>query len=501
MIRHIRITAGPLSGKELRDLGRINVICGKNNSGKSLLLHSAIVSSGSCGGINIDGHLIEAVTDRLSQGLRSELEHNRIFVVFQKTVEKILLGHGDVLFENDAEALVSSISAAISSNGYLSRYRYEFPSLVKLLTDSTQIKRDVILLETKRQIRERSQINSSSEPDGKGDGLLDRLFFLKNQSLNSGLHKKYLLLHDAFMSVTGGETFDVEMEKDNMIRLTFSSGSGPLIASRCGQGLRDVLMILFHSVVSDKNIVAIEEPEIHLHPEMQRRLFTIIDQQKEKQFFIVTHSNVIVSNPSCSKVLLVQKNSTGFEVSDKTTKAVTLANMGYSFTENLSTDLLILVEGPSDVPVVREFLRKFDIGINESIKFFPLGGDTMDQHDLSAICDGKKVIVLNDKDPESAKVRGRMKRKCESVGIHYYRLEGYAIENYFEISAIKAIKEFNIDSIDDQFEISMDSKLDKQIGVNVKKNNREIAELTSVEHLRKTDFNSFVALVRKVLNE
>jgi hypothetical protein len=82
-------------------------------------------------------------------------------------------------------------------------------------------------------------------------------------------------------------------------------------------------------------------------------------------------------------------------VSDKTSKASMLDDLGYSVADNLVSDLVILVEGPKDRPIIEEFQLKIPTANSYNIKIWPLGGDIMDQVDLSVIVENRKAIALH----------------------------------------------------------------------------------------------------------
>ena len=57
----------------------------------------------------------------------------------------------------------------------------------------------------------------------------------------------------------------------NKVSLSFAHKAQPFIrAEDCGLGLQDLLVILFFSTDKDYQVLLIEEPESHLHPECRR---------------------------------------------------------------------------------------------------------------------------------------------------------------------------------------------------------------------------------------
>jgi len=165
-----------------------------------------------------------------------------------------------------------------------------------------------------------------------------------------------------------------------------------------------------------------------------------------------------------------------------------LSDLGYSVSDNLVSDLIILTEGPTDRPVIEEICRKMGFWDNYTIKFWPMGGDIMSQLDLSTLSDNvteNKILALIDSDTESQKERNRFKKKCEEIKIECFQLERYSIENYIPLETIRKFSEFTIP--DDIQEIKPDEKVENQIGINIKKNLRKLTKAMDIMDIEKTD--------------
>ena len=67
-------------------------------------------------------------------------------------------------------------------------------------------------------------------------------------------------------------------------------------------GLQDLLIILYFALASDHEVVLIEEPENHLHPEIQRRLIGFLREKTKKQFFLSTHSSIFLNTQFADRV-------------------------------------------------------------------------------------------------------------------------------------------------------------------------------------------------------
>src|SRR5205085_993589 len=107
----------------------------------------------------------------------------------------------------------------------------------------------------------------------------------------------YKLLTKTFQNVSLEYEFALQKEAES-IKLYFSriNKNEWLPADDCGLGLQDLLVIIYFAVSNKHNLVLLEEPENHLHPELQRRLLKFLkeDTNENKQYLISTHSSVFL---------------------------------------------------------------------------------------------------------------------------------------------------------------------------------------------------------------
>ena len=348
------------------------------------------------------------------------------------------------------------------------------------------------IIPAKRVFQVQTPLKTNLRIKPEGEGVLNHLF----QAMNSGHPELYDRVQVAFAEITDGYRFKIfTADTPNTLTLHFVHGdSAPVEAEVSGQGLQEVLVLVVHSLASEANILAIEEPENHIHPDMQRRLAYFLRDEADKQFFLATHSNVFLNDAIADKVFFTAFVDNSIQVSDATKRASVLADLGYSISDNLVSDLVILVEGSHDGKVLEEFLGKKGLTKRFTIEVWGLGGDMMEHGDLSVFTEAYTVIALIDKDPGSKDVRERFMKLCREHHVKVHKLKRYSIENYFTRATIRSVLHIT----GEVPELDPDRKVEDQLDVNVKRHGRGIARAMSLGDIAGTDLEDFLSEVGRL---
>ncbi|MGE8723279.1 ATP-dependent nuclease [Leptospira terpstrae] len=508
MINQIRLrNYKGITNIHLTDLKKVNVISGRNNSGKSSILEACSKENHRIFyNLDYDQSLdrIYNATFRAFPWIEQYTSATHpVNMLYRNFLTKRFSTLNDFLMFND-ELNNSSDQILRDLSGYMRGHTNNLSlSHIKILTNEIPRLYESSLttqfIPAKRKLLTKSSLGNASSFSASGEGVISRLFHAKNQG---ELSKDLELLKKTqfhFKNISDGFEFDIILTNEHQLELVCKSPylENWLPADQSGLGLNDLILILFTTIFSDeKELFLIEEPELHLHPDMQRKLADYFHREVKNQIILSTHSNVFLNLNFVNKIYH-SKFESSVVISDQTTKANLLQDLGYSIFDNLISDLIVLVEGPTDIPVYEEFLLKMDILGKYSIKFLPLGGDIMTQIDLSVFTDIKNVFAIIDKDPKSKKIRDQFKINCESNGIPIKQLKRYSVENYFTLNAIRSIFGSQIPENIDKLNPNM--KIEDQLGINVKKSNRKIAKLMDISDIKDTDLYETLSEIKKVI--
>lgn len=238
--------------------------------------------------------------------------------------------------------------------------------------------------------------------------------------------------------------------------------------SRMGSGIKTVLLVLLNLIIApldykddERFIFAFEELENNLHPALQRRLFEYIKKYSEKHgcyFFLTTHSNVVIDvfgTYEHAQIIHVENDGTHSTtrtvLHDEDSKKV-LKDLGVKASDLLQSNGVIWVEGPSDRNYLNKWiqLKASDLqeGLHYSIMFY--GGDirsnlTFDENwvkknliPMLKINTNAFIIMDRDGEDEKTELSESKRRVIKEIGEgNYWVTKGREIENYLSGKVVK----------------------------------------------------------------
>ncbi|MCR8550391.1 AAA family ATPase [Salipiger sp. P9] len=193
-------------------------------------------------------------------------------------------------------------------------------------------------------------LTGESFEDLSGRGLIDHLATLQNPAWDKQEDReKFKRITNFLRTVTGKPDATLEVPSGREHLLVHMDNKVLPLAS-LGTGIHEVILIAAFCTIYDESMMCLEEPEIHLHPLLQRKLINYLIDNTSSQYFIATHSSAFVDTPNAN-VFHVTNDGQQTRIHPAVTgqdRTSILDDLGYQASDILQTNSVIWVEGPSD---------------------------------------------------------------------------------------------------------------------------------------------------------
>ena len=507
-INYIDISGKPLT--QIDKLSKINIFVGENNSGKSRFtrLISQIknyeykTKSTDLNSFNNNLDNLQATFQRIQQrypGIISFVNANGRSFNLKQIINDILARKSDCLIDgfkekiklNDLINLLSDLkNSPFRVDSYNSSIGYGndimFSNEIQKIFNNEIYKRIEFL--EKFSINQPKQkkvyipilrnLNNLNNPNLYKDRVIKTYKFdakhkveiftgltlyddVRNLLLGSQDERKRIREFELYLSknfFSSSEVSLVPKVGDDSLNVKIGNQEQPIY--HLGDGIQSIIMLTFPAFVYTNSLFFIEEPELCLHPGMQRKLLSAFLQRSDNQYFITTHSNHFLDLTLDYDNISIYTFKTDKIDYDKKKVEQVLAGdekilhlLGVNNSSVFLSNSTIWVEGVTDRLYIRKFLELYQghnklNPINEDIdySFIEYGGNNithwsfLDKNNNSInverLCG--KLILVTDDDGDKKKIE-RKKELKKNLGNRYIKLDCKEIENILSLNTIERV--------------------------------------------------------------
>lgn len=372
----------------------LTVLVGPNNSGKSTIIEAV--------------HLVNSNIDTIPVDMRNQMNDANVSIILEDMNEKLYklesIEIGGAFVKRTCKLKNGSDREWISHSDL-----------------------KTFVLSSKRSFNSTFGIHSTIDRDNyKGNvsdsGYRNERGFSSNfggRLLNIIKHPQNKIKFDACLEkvLTPLPDWRIEAISNGDAYLEFSFNKVKHNSNGAGDGYINIFNIvdaLYDS--AEDNIIFIDEPEVSLHPELQRKLFKLlVEYSKDKQIIVSTHSPFFVDwslFAKHSKIIRLRKDEdtiSVFELKDSSKKGIVslLKDAHHPHILSLNAneifflkDNVILTEGQEDVLCYKEIFKQLEYVPDASFFGWGVGGEDKFRFVLNILQDlgYEKVFVILDND-------------------------------------------------------------------------------------------------------
>jgi len=304
----------------------------------------------------------------------------------------------------------------------------------------------------------------------------------------------FLAWADPWLGELSFDTLGQHMSDDGMVVEAFFYEGASRVPKEivwAGDGVQVWLQLLYHvHRVRDHDTIILDEPEVYLHPDLQRRLVHLLEST-ERQIIVATHSTEIVAESDGRLTTLIDRTrrraSRPKSEADYESLSATLGTaFNLRLAKALRSRVAVFVEG-QDMSILRRFASTLGLKAIEGdvgITVIPLQGYSNWGHiePFKWLCDkllpdAIETFVVLDRDYRPDEARTDVMGAFKAVGIHGHVWERKELESYLlntsalarlsgaqEASIKKWLNKITMSMESDVFGRLLDERMRRQVG-------------------------------------